>query len=774
VLFACTMIRPDRTARSIAVFCWGAGMVLLLAAPARASSWAGRPLAEALNGLRSPGFSIIFSSELVPDTLQVRSEPPPGPPADMARQLLEPFGLGLKNVAPGLFAVVRSGSAAEPAPASAGASAPPNASRGLEQVVIAASRYTLASDDGAHRVDTGDIAEQPKYADDPLRVVARLPGVTNNGESGRLNVRGGSDDEVLFLVDGFPVRQAFHVPALQAPFSAFDASLVSTIDVYTGGFPLRYGERMSGVVDLSTLPPDLEPHTSLSASNVSIGARTAGVISEARGVDGLIAARAGRLDNLTDRLATDVQSPTFSDGLAKLRWRLSESATIAAETLWSQDNVALQDSTRGEFAHLSSRTVYFWLSGEQRINEQWRAEGWLGYSALHSLREGQVDNPNVVMGRVSDARNSDLWDVRWQMHGTLSERHTVEFGGEWHVGDADYAYQNVQALTPEVAQLYGKPLHSSLDTLLSPYRRDAALYFADRMRIGSSTTTEWGMRVQHAAGLGLESTWLWDPRVMVSFDLDDRTRLRASWGRFHQPDGVQELRVEDGEVGFARPQSSDHVIIDLEHVDRHGIAWRTELYDKRQAASRVRYENELNPLSLLPELEPDRVRIDPNGAELRGLEVSAGYSSKLWTWHLNYSWSHASDEVGGLDYLRSWDQTHTINGSLSWRHGRWSLGSALTAHTGWPTTRLLYDAAGTPVLGPRNGARWPYYASLDLASGYRLPVRRGEVLFALDITNVLDRQNSCCSELIAPPAGVAVDSLTLLPFTATASARWNF
>jgi hypothetical protein len=102
------------------------------------------------------------------------------------------------------------------------------------------------------------------------------------------------------------------------------------------------------------------------------------------------------------------------------------------------------------------------------------------------------------------------------------------------------------------------------------------------------------------------------------------------------------------------------------------------------------------------------------------------------------------------------------------------VGSAFTAHTGWPTTQLLYDAAGTPVLGPRNGARWPYYASLDLGSGYHLPVSRGEVLFALDITNLLDRQNSCCSEIVAPPGAVAVEPLTLLPFTATASVRWTF
>ena len=140
---------------------------------------------------------------------------------------------------------------------------------------------------------------------------------------------------------------------------------------------------------------------------------------------------------------------------------------------------------------------------------------------------------------------------------------------------------------------------------------------------------------------------------MFSFDLNERTRLRASWGRFHQADSVDELHVEDGEVGFARPQSSDHTIIDLEHVDGHGIAWRTELYQKKQTMPRPRYENQLNPLSLLPEIEPDRVRIDPNGAHLRGVEVSAGYTSKLWNWHLSYAWSYASDEIDRVDTLRA-------------------------------------------------------------------------------------------------------------------------
>ena len=87
---------------------------------------------------------------------------------------------------------------------------------------------------------------------------------------------------------------------------------------------------------------------------------------------------------------------------------------------------------------------------------------------------------------------------------------------------------------------------------------------------------------------------------------------------------------------------------------------------------------------------------------------------------------------------------------------------------------MQYNAAGAPLLGARNGARWPTYSSLDLRAAYRVRALRGEVLWALDIINALDRENRCCSELVAPPMGAAVEPLTLLPFTATLSVRWNF
>ena len=216
----------------------------------------------------------------------------------------------------------------------------------------------------------------------------------------------------------------------------------------------------------------------------------------------------------------------------------------------------------------------------------------------------------------------------------------------------------------------------------------------------------------------------------------------------------------------------------MEHADRWGIEWRIEAFQKSQANPRPRFENLLNPLAILAELSPDRILLAPDRAELRGLEVSAAYQREHWAWHVAYTWSDAVDSKQGVDTVRGWDQTHAFSGAAQWRSGRWTAGAAISVHTGWPTTPLLKNTNDELTIGTRNGRRWPTYASLDMRVGYRLPLTRGELLFAIDLTNVLDRRNRCCSELIARSSSdgtsVAAEPLSLLPVTPIFLVRWNF
>ncbi len=81
-----------------------------------------------------------------------------------------------------------------------------------------------------------------------------------------------------------------------------------------------------------------------------------------------------------------------------------------------------------------------------------------------------------------------------------------------------------------------------------------------------------------------------DPRLGLQWQLNPSTQLHVNWGRFHQIDEIQELKVEDGLVTFPPPQQSEHLILGVEHQLANGVGLRLEAYSKQQsqAAGEVR------------------------------------------------------------------------------------------------------------------------------------------------------------------------------------------
>ena len=89
---------------------------------------------------------------------------------------------------------------------------------------------------------------------DPLRAVEVLPGViTTSDFSSAYNVRGGSADQNLILLDGMPVFNPTHLGGF---FSVFNSDMVERAELQSGGFPARFGGRVSSVLDVQTDPGD--------------------------------------------------------------------------------------------------------------------------------------------------------------------------------------------------------------------------------------------------------------------------------------------------------------------------------------------------------------------------------------------------------------------------------------------------------------------------------------------------------------------------------------
>lgn len=84
---------------------------------------------------------------------------------------------------------------------------------------------------------------------DVLKVIQLLPGVQSGGEgSSGFYVRGGGPDQNLILLDGVPVYNASHLFGF---FSVFNADAIKNVEIVKGGFPARYGGRLSSVLEIN-------------------------------------------------------------------------------------------------------------------------------------------------------------------------------------------------------------------------------------------------------------------------------------------------------------------------------------------------------------------------------------------------------------------------------------------------------------------------------------------------------------------------------------------
>lgn len=103
---------------------------------------------------------------------------------------------------------------------------------------------------------------------DLVKTLQSRAGVVSGAEGfAGLYVRGGENDQNLYLVDGLPLLNVYHFGGL---FSTFSPHSIAAVDFYKGGFPSMFSERASSIVDIALKKPDF---------NKSSGIFSVGLIS---------------------------------------------------------------------------------------------------------------------------------------------------------------------------------------------------------------------------------------------------------------------------------------------------------------------------------------------------------------------------------------------------------------------------------------------------------------------------------------------------------------
>ena len=272
--------------------------------------------------MRGEGLSFIYNTEIVADEWVVVTEPRATSGVALAREILAAHGLSLSEVAPQTFAVVRA------VPPEATERARPDAAAAAEQasveeVVVQTSRYALASDiSGSHAfLDQVQVTNLPRLGDETLQAVQRLPGVAVNGFASIGPIRGGVANETAILLDGLRLYEPFHLKNYLSPVSLLDSRLIDGLDVYFGGFPVNYGDRMSAIIDAQSIHPSLHRYYELGLSLFHASALASGQFADDR-AQLLLSARRSNLSDLAQLAENDVGRPDYSDGFVRAGLRL--------------------------------------------------------------------------------------------------------------------------------------------------------------------------------------------------------------------------------------------------------------------------------------------------------------------------------------------------------------------------------------------------------------------------------------------------------------------
>jgi len=633
---------------------------------------------------------------------------------------------------------------------------------------------------GSVRITARAAEGVPKFGEaDIIRIVQLLPGVeARNDFSTGLNVRGGESDQNLILVDGYPIYNPFHLGGL---FSTFIDPMVRDVSLMTGGFPARYGGRLSAVLDVTSAA---EPRSGVHGTGeLSLLASTGELGGSARGgtLSWMVAGRRTYADQFVKLISTQRLPYHFRDEQAHVTYAVTPSTTLSLTAYEGRDQLDANIAQFGDSANAGGGTFAFdWgnrvvgatLASTRAPRDRGRVARWLlgdsttlaqrasvsVFSTTLDLGEGSL----MLRNRVSDRRLSGEATARSAAHDRSFGYDVASYGITYDAGSTT-ANTTLYALTQAPTS--------------------GALYVDDLWRAGRSWLVEGGVRAEGLTGARWTGV---SPRLSAKYFLTRDWALTGAVGRFSQ--WTHSLAREDIPVRlFDFWVASDAVtpVSTAWHYIAGTERWLSPTRYARIEAFYKRYDHllEANPQDD-PATRGDEfllVNGDSYGLDLLLRQFERGPFSG-W---LSYTYAVAARRQGTLRYYPGHDRRHDLNLVATWRLSKYSLGVRYGYATGTPYTdivgeivRRVYDpglnaygtrGSGTEVEfvgGQRNGARLPSTQRLDLDVTRAYRWRGTTIAPYLSVVNAYNARNVFLYVFDyskSPPTRQAISQFPFLP-----------
>jgi len=575
-------------------------------------------------------------------------------------------------------------------------------------------------------------------ADDPLRAVQNLPGVSSNNDfDARFSLRGANFSQIGLYLDGvllhapFDMLQGENAPA---SVTAFNGDMVEEMELHESAWPERFEDRTAGILDVHTRDgnrDNISVRASASASNASVMAE--GPLGKHKHGSWIFSVRKSYLQYIFERTFPDTSIIFgFEDFQGRLSYDLTPHHSVTLYLLDSYSTLDRSNRSTLGVNSLAGAAYHYTLA-----NLGWRyspGEKFLVSTHAAWMRE-KYDNTNPTnnpLGSgfygewVANGTATWFWNSRLPLDFGASVRQIRESGDSFQYNNA---VTNLQLLD-----------HSNGDAAHSGG-------FAQQSWTGLEGHIHLvaGARWDH---LSIGQTTPLSAQASAAFVLGDSTRVQLGWGQYVQ---YQELALLTSPLGGRGllPARSIHAIAALEQ--RLGARTRLRLEYYNRADRDLTFQPLDYPRLLLPGLTVFAPPLNPpyvnsERGYSRGAEIFLQRSSaNRFTGWLSYAYGHTemTDGVTLSHFPSDYDQRHTVNIYGGYRiKPTVNLSVRSSYGSGFPIPGYLTKAGSLYYLTTvRNQLRMPAYFRTDLRINKSWTGNKWKLTLYGEVLNVTNRTN---------------------------------
>lgn len=637
----------------------------------------------------------------------------------------------------------------------------------LQSVDVSASRIERKTNFNTLTLNAKSIDQLPTLGSRPdiIKAAQQLPGIEAATEASSLMiVRGGNPGENLYLLDNVPLIYVNHLGGFM---SVFNSEMINTMDIYKGGFPARFGGKLSSIVDLTTKkgdPSRLKGSLSAGLTDLAFAVEGPGGLKNSSfivtGRKTLTEALLFAASKVSQEMGGQDYNMAygFHDINAKYTWAPDAKNSFAFNVYEGDDYMHIwkNNEENGDIERNSIGNIW----GNLLVSGQWNSAVSSRLFMANTLSFTQYRLKNNMKAYLRNSIDTTDFFVK-----TSSRVSDLSLRSDWKlfVGNAytlEYGLQG-SYLTYRPNHFTSSFSEASLPDISSVL--DNAFYLDNKLKLGSWFIGSIGLRLNSFVNSGYHH-FAWEPRMNLSFGIGGSTlnltamRVTQNAHLMMTPGSIMNNEVWIPADARIKPATSDQASVGWQrsfwqgHVDVEIDAYYKLLRDL--ATYREGYSTLLGDSDW-------RSKVETGGkGKSYGIEMMTRFNFNRLDGYVGYTWSHTTrqfDQINnGKEYVYEYDRPHSVNINVNYQlTERWSLSALWTYQTGLPYTPVIgvqttpvitpegdVDFEQTNIYGERNSARMRDYHRLDLAAKFKTKTEKGrKAEWTFSIYNVYCRQN---------------------------------